>query len=173
MDSKRSRTHADMNFSVIKRYVPSLQQILAIAASASVYILTPDNSETGAEWKRADIEGTLFVCELDFDAGRHCIVVLNRKGRDNLIILSEEIENVEITAEFLTLRFNSNGEARILGFFLQCSMCSGEEICALIKGHWEIAKQSQGYSRIIYGESEAESIGLESEYNQIGLRFSL
>lgn len=154
----QSRSLAEMNFSVVKRYVPSLKHIVAIAASASVYILVPDDSEAGAEWKRADIEGTLFVCELAYGADLHCIVVLNRKGRDNLIIQSREIDNVETTTEFLTLQFSSKGEARILGFFIQCSLCSREHICALIKSHWEIAKQKQADSNSDFDNDDLNSI---------------
>jgi len=115
------RDPSDINFSVIKRYVPALTNILAIAASAAIYILTPDDSPAGAEWKRAEIEGTLFVCSLEpspiTGADRHCIVVLNRKGMNNLIIESGEIDNVQITPEFLILKFIRNGEDQIMGFF--------------------------------------------------------
>ncbi|POS88114.1 hypothetical protein EPUL_001089 [Erysiphe pulchra] len=173
MDSNLSRMHAEMNFSVLKRYVPSLQNIIAIAASASIYTLTPDDSETGAEWKRADIEGTLFVCELDYGPDQHCIVVLNRKGRDNLIIQFGEIVDVEVTNEFLILRFSSNGEARILGFFIQCSRCPREEICTLIKSLWEKAKKEKVNSRALNIDDQSKIIETKSEFKPIGRKLSL
>ncbi|KAI6247024.1 mRNA-decapping enzyme-like protein [Erysiphe necator] len=173
MDSNLSRLHAEMNFSVLRRYVPSLRDIIAIAASASIYTLTPDNSETGAEWKRADIEGTLFVCELGYGPDQHCLVVLNRKGRDNLIIQFGEIVDVEVTNEFLILRFSSNGEARILGFFIQCSGCSREEICELIKGLWEAATKQPVSSRPININENPKIIETKTEFKPIGRKLSL
>ncbi|CAD6499799.1 BgTH12-03906 [Blumeria graminis f. sp. triticale] len=171
------RSISDINFSVIKRYVPSLHKIIAIAASASIYILTPDNSEAGAEWKRAEIEGTLFVCELDnsksIGTDHHCIVVLNRKGMDNLIIGSGEIDNVEITTKFLTLSFSTNGETRILGFFIQSSICSREDICTLIKGHWEAAKQEQVNFEVSHSEGLEGSIESHYTYHRLARRLSL
>ncbi|KAI0993757.1 hypothetical protein K3495_g14427 [Podosphaera aphanis] len=166
-----------INFTVLQRYVPSLKNIIAIAASASIYILTPDDSEAGAEWKRAEIEGTLFVCQLENSrttgTERHCIVVLNRKGMDNLIIESGEIENVEITTEFLTLQFSSNGEVRILGFFIQSSICSREDICNLIKGHWESARLAQLDSGDSFDREGPDSIEQNQGNKPMGRRLSL
>jgi hypothetical protein len=147
------RTPEQINFSVIARYVPSLSKILSIAQSAYIYTLA---HSTGT-WEKTNIEGSMFVCELTpspiTGSPRHCIIVLNRKGLENLIIDSGEIEAVEISDEFLLLSFRSKEEllvqnqdqqTKILGFFLTTnSEKDREEVCQLVKSHWEIAMKER------------------------------
>jgi hypothetical protein len=150
------RTPEEINHSVLKRYVPSLHTILEIAASAYIYTL---NNDTG-EWEKTGIEGTLFVCELTpspiTGTPRHCIVVLNRKGLENLIVYSGEIQAVEISDQFLLLKFrsresgNGNGyvqeakeEEKILGFFMTADGDVKERVCHAVKSHWEMAMRER------------------------------
>jgi Dcp1-like decapping family len=148
------RTREEINHSVLKRYVPSLSAILEIAASAYIYTL---NNTTG-EWERTGIEGTLFVCELTpspiTGKPRHCIVVLNRKGLENLIVFSEELQNVEISDEFLLLKFRSRQnenefvqetkeQEKILGLFMTADGDAKERVCLAVKSHWEMAMRER------------------------------
>lgn len=104
---------------------------------------------TGSWEKESSVEGTLFVCQLTpspvTGGSRHCIVLLNRKGLENLIVESGEIQHVEIGADaFLMLGFKPRAESheaemKVLGLFIQADMPPREEICQLIKGHWEEA----------------------------------
>jgi hypothetical protein len=159
------RTREEINHAVLKRYVPSLSAILEIAASAYIYTL---NNET-AEWEKTGIEGTLFVCELTpspiTGIPRHCIVVLNRKGLENLIVYSGEIQAVEISDQFLLLKFrsreNRNGFAqeakeqeKILGFFMTADGDVKERICRAVKSHWEMAMRERESGEGIEGMVE-------------------
>jgi hypothetical protein len=159
----QQRTVEEINFSVIRRYVPSLQRIIAKAPSAVVYTLIP----TTGQWDKANIEGTLFVCQLTpsptTGTERHCIVILNRKGLENLIIESGEIANVEITDEFLLLEFRSKNEEldsevrNIMGFYLHSYQDTPrEEICQLIKEHWEIAMRDRIETQAEEGVAEED-----------------
>lgn len=111
---------------------------------------------------------------------RHCIIVLNRKGLDNLIIESGEIESVEITDEFLLMGFQSKAttETKTLGFYIQTSVYSREQICGLIKDHWEAAMREraqaaqEGMSEA-FEEDVIESIEGNEEYQPMGRRLSL
>ncbi|KAL2074895.1 hypothetical protein VTL71DRAFT_8675 [Oculimacula yallundae] len=140
-----ARTPAEINFSVLSRYVPSLENIICYAPSAQLYTM----QQTGTWEKESTVEGTLFVCQLTpspvTGGGRHCIVVLNRKGLENLIVESGEIQHVEIGADsFLMLGFkpraqNHDEDMKVLGLFIHAESPSKEEICQIIKGHWEEA----------------------------------
>lgn len=96
-----TRTNEELNLSVLRRYHPSIQKIKSLAASATMYIFSLESKA----WERLSIEGTLFVCELSpsptTGAEDYCIVVLNRKGLNNVIYNLSEINNVEINGECL------------------------------------------------------------------------
>jgi hypothetical protein len=147
------RTADEINFSVIARYVPSLSAIHKVAPSTYIYTL----SHSTGTWEKTNIEGSMFVCELTPSPitgnPRHCIIVLNRKGLENLIIYSAEIQEVEITDEFLLLEFRSKEDlfvpdqgkqVKILGFFLTTNTPGEREaICQLVKSHWEMAMKEK------------------------------
>ncbi|APA10468.1 hypothetical protein SS1G_07023 [Sclerotinia sclerotiorum 1980 UF-70] len=96
-----SRTNEELNLSVLRRYHPSIQKIKSLAASATMYMFSLESKT----WEKLPIEGTLFVCELSpsptTGAEDYCIVVLNRKGLNNVIYNLSEMNNVEITGEYL------------------------------------------------------------------------
>lgn len=99
-----SRTIEELNLTVLRRYVPSIQRITSLAASAYMYTCPPETKI----WGRLPVEGTLFVCELlpspTTGAEDYCVVILNRKGLNNEIINLSEINDVEIQGEFVIYR---------------------------------------------------------------------
>ncbi|KAF7934244.1 uncharacterized protein EAE97_008604 [Botrytis byssoidea] len=96
-----TRTNEELNLSVLRRYHPSIKKITSLAASATMYMFSLESKT----WEKLPIEGTLFVCELlpspTTGAEDHCIVVLNRKGLNNIIHDFSEMNNVEINGEYL------------------------------------------------------------------------
>ncbi|KAH7418540.1 hypothetical protein BKA64DRAFT_202471 [Cadophora sp. MPI-SDFR-AT-0126] len=179
-----TRTPAEINFSVLRRYVPSLENIICYAPSAQLYTMQP----TGTWEKESGVEGTLFVCRLTSSpvtgGGRHCIVVLNRKGLENLIVESGEIQHVEIGADsFLMLGFKPRAQSleedmKVLGLFIQAESPPKEEVCQIIKGHWEeavrersLAGGDDGITNL--GDGFIPSRGEEEDQKVMGRRLSL
>lgn len=104
------RTNEALNLTVLQRYRSDIAHILSIAPSATIY--TFDNA-----WERSGIEGTLFVCQLSSagaDSGRtegFCVVILNRRALENLILDLRDVADVEIQDEYLILRVMVKGNA--------------------------------------------------------------
>jgi hypothetical protein len=96
---------------VLRRYNPSILTILSIAANAVIYTFTPETQS----WEKSGVEGTLFVCETTppaqtgSDAG-YAVVVLNRRGLENLILDLAKVEDVEVTEELLIIRVQDDIE---------------------------------------------------------------
>ncbi|RDL40388.1 PH protein [Venustampulla echinocandica] len=143
-----TRTNTELNLSVLRHHVPSIRSILSIAPSAQIYTYLPATTS----WNKTDIEGTLFVCQLAplplSDAPQYCIVVLNRKGLENLIVHMNGIENVEITEEFLIVGVRSldhgqqqnleDADMKAIGLFIHADKQDTREVnCRLIKEKWE------------------------------------
>ncbi|KAF8850855.1 PH domain-like protein [Acephala macrosclerotiorum] len=174
-DPAPTRTREEINDTVIRRYVPSLQSIVAIAPNAVIYTFAPE-TET---WDKANIEGSMFVCQLTpsqvTGGARHCIIVLNRKGMENLIIESGEIEVVEITEQFLILAFQSHGERKTLGIYLHGSEHYPRDyVCQLVKAHWETAMEERTeVGSEEYDEEVLQSIEAPAENRPMGRRISL
>ena len=128
-----TRTNTELNLSVLRRYVPSITDLPSLASSTDVYTY----SVAAQAWERLDVNGTMFVCELNHGLG-YCIVILNKKGLDNLIIDMVDVLEVEINTEFLIMRFLDKGEDKALGFFIQdVPEGSREANSSLIKACWE------------------------------------
>lgn len=86
----------------------------------------------------------MFVCELNHGEG-YCIIILNKKGLENLIIDVADILEVEIKTEFLIVRFTDKGEEKALGFFIQDVPVGTREMNSmLIKGCWEKVMEENG-----------------------------
>ncbi|KAG4431933.1 hypothetical protein IFR05_012578 [Cadophora sp. M221] len=179
-----TRSPAEINFIVIRRYVPSLESIICYAPSAQLYTM----QSTGTWEKESGVEGTLFVCQLTpspvTGGGRHCIVVLNRKGLENLIVESGEIQHVEIGADsFLMLGFKPRAQSheedmKVLGLFIHAESPPKEEICQIIKEHWEeavrersLAGGDDGITNL--GDGFIPSRGEEEDQKVMGRRLSL
>ena len=176
------RTHDQVNLSVLQRYVPSLLQILSRAPATQIYTF----SQEAAKWEKANIEGTMFVGKLTpspiTGSQRHCVIVLNRKGLENLIIESGEIENVEVTDEFLLLGFRTKNtevpETQMVGFYITADpqIHSKHYICQLIKEHWEMAKMDRyrsGQQEAVSYDDELEESIEEGAARPLGRRLSL
>jgi hypothetical protein len=104
-----TRTNTELNLSVLRRYNPAIRTILSIAANAVIYLFTPATQT----WEKSNVEGTLFVCEQDSDSSTgepgYCVVVLNRRGLDNLILDLAQTQHVEVTSELLIMTFQETG----------------------------------------------------------------
>jgi hypothetical protein len=142
----------------------------------------------------------MFVCELTpspiTGTPRHCIVVLNRKGLENLIVESGEVQAVEIQDQFLLLKFRSRErepgfvqeakeQEKILGFFMTTNDAdTRDRICQLVKSHWEMAmrekESGEGMEGMVenFGDEGYEVVGgvvgeAAGEYKPMGRRLSL
>lgn len=92
------------------------------------------------------MNGTMFICELNHGEG-YCVIVLNKKGLDNLVIDVVDMLEVEITTEFLIVRFTDHavGEERALGFYIHdAPVGTRERHSKLIKEFWEKVMQQNG-----------------------------
>jgi hypothetical protein len=92
------------------------------------------------------MSGTLFVCELDQGCG-YCIVILNKKGLDNLIINMSDILDIDNPTEILIIRFKDKhvSQERALGFFMHdAPEGTRERTSMLIKSCWEKYTQENG-----------------------------
>lgn len=137
-----TRTNTELNLSVLRRYNPSILTILSIAANAVIYLFTPSTQQ----WEKSGVEGTLFVCEQEppssaVDAG-YCVVVLNRRGLDNLILDLAQAQDVEVTAELLIMRFQEDGRdgeaQKVMGIWIHKDKDDTREVNAgLIQQCWE------------------------------------
>jgi hypothetical protein len=140
-----TRTNTELNLSVLQRYNPSILTILSIAANAVIYLFTPSTQQ----WEKSGVEGTLFVCEQAppssaVDAG-YCVVVLNRRGLDNLILDLALAQDVEVTAELLIMRFQEGEAQKVMGIWIHEDKDDTREINAgLIQQCWEKVTSTKG-----------------------------
>ncbi|KAL0932723.1 mRNA-decapping enzyme 1B [Colletotrichum truncatum] len=99
-----TRTNTDLNLSVLRRYLPSINATLSIAANAVVYTFNP----TLPGWDKTGIEGTYFLCMQDplpgVPAPRACIFVLNRRGLENVILDLSDVADFEVMDEIYIFR---------------------------------------------------------------------
>jgi hypothetical protein len=158
-----SRSNTELNLSVLRRYRPSIQTILSIAPSAQIYTYSPSTTS----WLKTDTEGTLFVCQLSPDnagvAVDYCIVVLNRRGLENLMLDLSTVENVEITDEFLMVGVNGDGEEgmKMLGFFIHADKSDTREVnCRLIREKWEEVRATDTGENVQSSERNGRRLSL-------------
>ncbi|EFQ25902.1 Dcp1-like decapping family protein [Colletotrichum graminicola] len=106
-----NRTNTDLNLSVLRRYLPSINSTLSIAANAVVYTFNP--SLPG--WDKTGIEGTYFLCMQDPASAavpavpRACIFVLNRRGLENVILDLADVADFEVVDEIYIFRLRGAG----------------------------------------------------------------
>jgi hypothetical protein len=132
-----TRTNTELNLSVLRHHNARIRTILSIAANAVVYIFTPATQS----WEKSGVEGTLFVCDQEDE--RYCIVVLNRRGLDNLILDLGSTEDVEITPELLILRFQDGNGQKVMGLWIHKDKDDTREINAgLIQQCWQKAVEA-------------------------------
>lgn len=168
------RTNTDLNLSVLKRYSPDIITILSIAPAAVIYNFLPSEQT----WEKADVEGTLFVCQLETSPlasrDRYNIIVLNKKGLENLIVEMSEVQDVEITAQFLILRWTDESGERILGVYIHEDQEGTREVnCNLIKECWESvaekenAEEPKQYGEEVFEDSDGQFVGKSVSVNQL------
>lgn len=136
-----SRTNTELNLSVLRRYNPAIRSILSIAANAVIYLF----STAAQSWEKSGVEGTLFVCDQQSYTGEegYCMVVLNRRGLDNIILDLSQTEDVEVTPELLIVRFQELGveEQKVMGIWIHADKDDTREVNAgLIKQCWDALK---------------------------------
>lgn len=130
-------------------------------------------------WDKANIEGSMFICQLTpspvTGGTRHCIMVLNRKGMDNLIVESGEIEDVEIKDDILILRFQSHDQIKTMGVYIHGDEHAPRDwVCQLVKAHWETAMEERTeVGSEEYDEEVLQSIEAPVENRPMGRRISL
>ncbi|KAF4815869.1 mRNA-decapping enzyme 1B [Colletotrichum siamense] len=114
------RTNTDLNLSVLRRYLPSINATLSIAANAVVYTFNP--SLPG--WDKTGIEGTYFLCMQDPLPGvpaapRACILVLNRRGLENVILDLGDVADFEVMDEIYIFRLRGAAEEnKVMGIWI-------------------------------------------------------
>ncbi|KAK4570087.1 hypothetical protein LTR86_003057 [Recurvomyces mirabilis] len=107
------RSDVELNLTVLRRYSPDIERILAIAPFAVVYIFSAESQQ----WEKCGIEGTLFACHLT--DGRYNAIILNRKSLDNFITELVSADDIQVTDEYVILQaLNSAGEPQIYGIWI-------------------------------------------------------
>ncbi|KAK4185457.1 hypothetical protein QBC35DRAFT_534168 [Podospora australis] len=103
----QDRTNMDINMSVLRRYDPTINTILAIAANGVIYTI----GEAANGWQTHGCEGPTFVCQQEPKSGpggqsspRACIFVLNRRGLENYVIDLAQVAHIEITGEIMAFQ---------------------------------------------------------------------
>ncbi|KAK1021208.1 hypothetical protein LTS16_026668 [Friedmanniomyces endolithicus] len=112
------RSNTELNHTVLRRYVPSITQILSIAPFAVLYTFLPETQI----WEKCGVEGTLFMCQLaNSRSHQHIgvgynVLVLNRKSLENFEVELVTAANVEITPEYVILHAIGEGGTVRTGF---------------------------------------------------------
>jgi hypothetical protein len=112
----------------------------------------------------------------------HCVVVLNRKGMENLIIATKEIENVEGVEPFLLITIRSLGELKTLGLFIYDDKTGAKAYTwTLITELWQQAMQQREQESAlveqlglggVQGEEMVKSLSMSGQKG-IGRRLSM
>ncbi|KAK5730016.1 hypothetical protein LTR17_011419 [Elasticomyces elasticus] len=95
----------ELNLTVLRRYNPSINNIISIAPFAVLYTFSPDSQA----WEKCGVEGTLFICHLS-DTGRYNAMILNRKSLENFEAELKSADDVEITEEYVILQSTMGDE---------------------------------------------------------------
>lgn len=107
------RTNTELNLTVLRRYVPDIEHIVAIAPFSAVYTFSPETQQ----WEKCGVEGTLFVCQLT--GARYTVVIPNRKSLDNFITELLSADDVEITEQYVILQATGeDGTPQIYGLWI-------------------------------------------------------
>ncbi|KAK0346873.1 hypothetical protein LTR91_009843 [Friedmanniomyces endolithicus] len=108
------RSNTELNLTVLRRYVPTISQIISIAPFAVLYVFSAESQQ----WEKCGIEGTLFVCQLE-GLGRYSAMILNRKGLENFITELVNADDVEVTEDFVILQaMSEEGVPVIYGLWI-------------------------------------------------------
>ncbi|KAI0967538.1 PH domain-like protein [Xylaria arbuscula] len=125
------RTNPELNLSVLRRYLPSIASVLSIAANAVVYTF-----ESGSQWKRTTMEGTMFIClqrKFPGAAGETgCLFILNRKGLQNFVLDLDNVGNFELAGGLLIFKLDYAAH--------EVHLETGEAVTPLVLGLWTHAE---------------------------------
>lgn len=101
--------------------------------------------------------------------GGYVVVVLNRRGLENLVVSLGDVENVEVTEEFLIVGVRGGdgnggppggGEVKVLGFFIHKDRDETREVnCRLIREKWEEVRGGNGGNGNGNGGGGTEGVG--------------
>ncbi|KAI5917459.1 hypothetical protein F4810DRAFT_44353 [Camillea tinctor] len=127
-----ARSNTELNLGVLQRYVPSISNVLSIAANAVVYTFQPPT-----EWKKSNIEGPMFICSQNSGAegegtDHGCLFILNRKGLQNYVLDLNAVSDFELATDLLI--FNLGDQAK------EVPMENGEVVLPTVLGLWTFAE---------------------------------
>lgn len=112
-----TRTNEELNLAVLSRHRPDVIAIEYVVPYVVVYIFSPESSS----WEKSGMEGSTFLCGLspnqEYDY-RCAVVVLNRRGLENLNIELISDESVDITDEYLIIKNERAGQTNIYGLWV-------------------------------------------------------
>ncbi|KAL9116844.1 MAG: hypothetical protein Q9187_006625, partial [Circinaria calcarea] len=111
------RTDEELNLSVLKRHDHAVISLEYVAPYAVVYVFSP----TSQQWEKSGIEGTAFICGLsptEERDPRYSVVVLNRRGLENLNVELLSSNDVEVTEEYIILQSAKDGVPRVYGLWV-------------------------------------------------------
>lgn len=138
-----SRTNTELNLAVLNRYIPNVRSIPTIAANAVLYSF----NTTAANWEKISIEGTLFVTsdhDLDIETGNETftLMVLNRRGLNNLVVEIGDLLDVEVTKDLLIVGMRGDEgeeERKVMGIWIHEDVAGIRETISMkIKELWDL-----------------------------------
>ena len=113
------RTDEVLNLSVLKRHDSAVISLEYVTPYAVVYVFSP----TSQQWEKSGIEGTAFICGLSPTEGRnprYSVIVLNRRGLENLNVELLSSNDVEVTEEYIILQSAKDGVPQVYGLWVFC-----------------------------------------------------
>ncbi|KAK4621713.1 mRNA-decapping enzyme 1A [Fulvia fulva] len=111
------RSNEQLNYMVLRRWIPNLESILAIAPFAVLYNFSPETEQ----WDKCPTQGSLFVLQLTADPyPRYQVVILNRMNMENLQLDVASTDDIEVTNEFIiiTTPDEERGTVQVQGIWI-------------------------------------------------------
>ena len=111
------RTDEELNLSVLRRHNQDVLSLEYVAPYVVVYVFSSES----LSWEKSGMEGSTFLCALRPNAeyGYRCaVIVLNRRGLDNLQLELFSHESVEVSEEYIILKREANGMTQIYGLWV-------------------------------------------------------
>ncbi|KAL1860295.1 hypothetical protein Daus18300_009350 [Diaporthe australafricana] len=119
VQSQRENTIDEINLTVLKRYVPTIQGYTAMAHNATLFTW---NIDVGG-WEETGVKGPFFVCNQEQGLSstgraipRACVFILNRSSPENAVFDLATIAQCELLNGQLLSAVTDSGEG--LGFFI-------------------------------------------------------
>jgi hypothetical protein len=165
------RTNTDLNMSVLKRYLPNITEIRSVAAQTVVYTLDPQT----VTWDKANVEGTMFVCQQGGQDTLGCIFILNRKATDNLILDLRDVKEIEPKDELLIFAMGDkdggDGPPKVLGLFIHADEDSTRTTnTQLIQELWGKVREARIDPRESSGQAQLQGGGVGLAMQAMGGR---